>query len=86
MLINNAGIMQIDDAAGEIDDGLLVSTVSTNLLGPIRLTSALIDHLKKQESAVIIYNTCSGICSSGVRSGVLFNKSRVAFVYALAAV
>jgi uncharacterized oxidoreductase len=57
VLINNAGIMQIDDAAGGVDDGLLVSTVTTNLLGPIRLTSALIDQLKKQESAAIIYNT-----------------------------
>jgi uncharacterized oxidoreductase len=57
VLINNAGIMQIDDAAGGIDDGLLVSTVTTNLLGPIRLTSALIDQLKKQESAAVIYNT-----------------------------
>jgi len=57
VLINNAGIMLIDDAAGGIDDGLLVSTVTTNLLGAIRLTSALIDQLKKQESAAIIYNT-----------------------------
>src|SRR6266853_56505 len=57
VLINNAGIMQVDDAACPIDDGLLVSTVTTNLLGPIRLTSALIDHLKKQQAAAIIYNS-----------------------------
>ena len=57
VLINNAGIMQIDDAADRIDERQLVSTVTTNLLGPIRLTSALIDQLKGQESAAIIYNT-----------------------------
>ena len=53
-MINNAGIMQFDDVAGVVDETLLVSTITTNLLGPIRMTSALIDHLKKQDSATII--------------------------------
>src|SRR6267142_3483261 len=57
VLINNAGIMQIDDAAGVVDDDVLVSTVNTNLLGTIRVTSAFIEHLKKQPAATIIYNT-----------------------------
>ncbi len=57
VLINNAGIMLIDDAAGKIDDQLLTSTVTTNLLGPIRLTSALIVHLKNPPKAAIVYNT-----------------------------
>jgi uncharacterized oxidoreductase len=56
VLINNAGIMEIDQAAGQLDDKQLVSTIKTNLLGPIRLTSALIDQLKKQRG-IVIYNT-----------------------------
>jgi uncharacterized oxidoreductase len=57
VLINNAGIMQFDDAASVIDDAVLTSTITTNLLGPIRMTSALIEHLKKQEKSAVIYNT-----------------------------
>ncbi len=54
VLINNAGVMLIDDAASHVDDEMLVSTVMTNLLGPIRMTSALIEHFKKQNSAAVI--------------------------------
>jgi uncharacterized oxidoreductase len=57
VLVNNAGIMLIDDAAARVDDQLLTSTITTNLLGPIRLTSALIEHLKKRPNATVIYNT-----------------------------
>ena len=57
VLVNNAGIMLIDDATARIDDQLLTSTITTNLLGPIRLTSALIEHLKKRPNATVIYNT-----------------------------
>jgi uncharacterized oxidoreductase len=50
VLINNAGIMPFDDATA-------VSTIETNLLGPVRMTSALVGHLKMQPRATIINNT-----------------------------
>ncbi|MFZ0589722.1 MAG: SDR family NAD(P)-dependent oxidoreductase [Bryobacteraceae bacterium] len=56
VLINNAGIMEPDQAAGIVDDKLLASTVATNFLGPIRLTSALVDQLKSRRG-LILYNT-----------------------------
>ncbi len=57
VLINNAGIMKNDGVGGAVDDAVVLSTVTTNLLGPIRMTSALVEHLKKQESAAIVYVT-----------------------------
>lgn len=57
VLINNAGIMQIDQAAGRLDDTLMTSTIATNLMGPIRMTSALIEHLKTRPDAVVAYTS-----------------------------
>lgn len=54
VVINNAGVMHFDDPTGPVDEAMLMTTVTTNLLGPIRLTGALIDHLKQQPSATLI--------------------------------
>jgi uncharacterized oxidoreductase len=56
-LINNAGIMLLDDVSTAIDEGVLESQIATNLTGTIRLTSALVDHLKKQKRATVVYNS-----------------------------
>jgi len=55
VVINNAGIMQADRAQGPVDDKLLVDTVTTNLIGPVRMTSALVEHLKTKPNAAIAY-------------------------------
>jgi uncharacterized oxidoreductase len=57
VLINNAGIMQPDEVADKLDDALMVSTITTNLMGPIRMTSALIEHLKGKDEATIAYTS-----------------------------
>jgi uncharacterized oxidoreductase len=54
VLINNAGIMELDNVAGAVDEEMLVATVTTNLGGPIRMSGALVGHLKNQKDAVII--------------------------------
>src|ERR1700737_5156880 len=55
VLINNAGLMQPDQAGGQMDDALMVSTITINLMGPLRMTSALIDHIKTRNDAVVAY-------------------------------
>jgi len=61
VLINNAGIMRPEKLLAQQPDlADAEATVATNLLGPIRLTAALLPHLEKQPYAVIM-NTSSGL-------------------------
>jgi uncharacterized oxidoreductase len=60
-LINNAGIMRAEKLLAQQDDlADAEAMVATNLLGPIRLTAALLPHLMKQASATIL-NVSSGL-------------------------
>ena len=61
MLINNAGIMRSESLTADpvlLDDA--EAMIATNLLGPIRLTAALLPHLQRQAEATII-NVTSGL-------------------------
>lgn len=60
VLVNNAGIMRYEQLDRQRDLANAEATVTTNLLGPIRLTNALIDHLVSQKDAAIV-NVSSGL-------------------------
>lgn len=54
-VVHNAGIMRPEDLTGAPAHlGDAEATVATNLLGPIRLTAALLPHLIAQPSAAIV--------------------------------
>ena len=59
VVINNAGIMRPERLQGG-DTSTAESIITTNLLGPIRLTAALMPHLLSQPDATII-NVSSGL-------------------------
>jgi len=60
VLVNNAGIMGYEDATAARDLALAEDTVVTNLLGPIRLIDALVDHLATRTDSAIV-NVTSGL-------------------------
>jgi len=60
VLVNNAGVMMYEALDGERDLSDAEATVVTNLLGPIRLTDALIDHLVARSDGAIV-NVTSGL-------------------------
>ena len=77
VLINNAGIMRIDDLTAGIDEKDLTSTITTNLFGPIRLTAALIPHLKAQPASTVI-NVSSGLAFVPLSPTAVYSATKAA--------
>ena len=61
VLINNAGIMRIENLQAQpVDLADAESIIATNLLGPLRLTAALLPLLQKQPRSTVM-NVSSGL-------------------------
>jgi uncharacterized oxidoreductase len=55
VVINNAGIMKVEDVTAEpFDFAIVEETIATNLLGPITLTAALLPHLRTRPAATVM--------------------------------
>lgn len=61
VLINNAGIMRMEGPLDRFRDlADAEASITSNLLGPIRVTNALVEHLGRQADPVIV-NVSSGL-------------------------
>jgi uncharacterized oxidoreductase len=78
VVINNAGIMQAEDLTAEpFDLDVVDATVTTNLLGPIRLTAALLPHLRTQPAATVMTVT-SGLAFIPLAATPTYNATKAA--------
>jgi uncharacterized oxidoreductase len=77
VLINNAGIMRREDLTRTRDLGDAEETIVTNLLGPVRLTNALIDHLAGRPNAAIV-NVSSGLAFVPLIGTPTYNATKAA--------
>jgi uncharacterized oxidoreductase len=77
VLINNAGIMRLEPLDRSRDLADAEATVTTNLLGPIRLTNALIDHLVARPDSAIV-NVTSGLAFVPLVETPTYNATKAA--------
>jgi uncharacterized oxidoreductase len=77
VLINNAGVMRFEALDQSRDLADAEQTITTNLLGPIRLTNALIDHLCRQPDAAIV-NVTSGLAFVPLLTTPTYNATKAA--------
>ena len=77
VLVNNAGIMRAEALDRSRDLDAAEATIATNLLGPIRLTNALIDHLRGRPDAVIV-NVTSGLAFVPLWMTPTYNATKAA--------
>ncbi len=60
VLVNNAGIMQDSKGIAEVDDETFLATLTTNTLGPLRVTQAFLPLLLKSARGTVV-NLSSGL-------------------------
>ncbi len=77
VVFNNAGFMPFDDVSGPVDDTVAQDLITTNLLGPIRVTSALIEHLKTRPGATVLY-TSSVLAFVPIASNAIYSATKAA--------
>ena len=77
VLVNNAGIMRMENLSRSRDLEDAEATITTNLLGPIRMIDAFTDHLAQQADAVIV-NVSSGLAFVPLPASPTYSATKAA--------
>ncbi|EIZ80397.1 short-chain dehydrogenase/reductase SDR [Novosphingobium sp. Rr 2-17] len=77
VLFNNAGIMKLEPLDTARDLSVAEATIETNLLGPIRLIDAFVEHLCAQPDAAIV-NVTSGLAFVPLVAAATYSASKAA--------
>lgn len=77
VLVNNAGIMRTEDPTASRDLTDAEATIATNLIAPIRLIDALVDHLVETADSAIV-NVTSGLAFVPFPSAATYSATKAA--------
>ena len=77
VVINNAGIMKPENVPAADNLAIAEETIATNLLGPIRLTTALLPHFLKQPRATVL-TVSSGLAFVPLASTPTYSATKAA--------
>lgn len=78
ILVNNAGIMHRQELTPDnLDLAIAEATITTNILGPVRMIAALLPHLRRQKHAAIV-NVTSGLATVPIAASPSYCASKAA--------
>jgi NAD(P)-dependent dehydrogenase (short-subunit alcohol dehydrogenase family) len=78
VLVNNAGVMDLDQPVGNLDLGVWKRVMSVNVDGPMLAMRAAMPHLLKSGGSIINIASVAGV--SGAAAGVAYTTSKHAVI------
>jgi uncharacterized oxidoreductase len=77
VLVNMAGIMQMENLVDAPDSTVIDGMIATNFTAPLQLTAALLQHLKQQPNATVM-NVTSGLAFTPLAITPTYNATKAA--------
>lgn len=77
-VINNAGVIEPIDVAGDLDPSLVQTNVNVNLTAPILISNLFLQKAKETEKKVVIANVTSGAAERPIHGWSIYCSTKAA--------